>query len=283
MIKGYLMLFCLLLAACSSGSVSKTTRILNAESYSEEAIQAYQNEDWLSAQRLFNRALSLYQEMDNRLAVLSSHINLVEIALARGDTQVAYQHLKLADKIVSIDKLENYQPRITLLNALILLQDKQVVKAESLLQPLLPGSGEKEQKWVDQDVQLAAIATQIEIAFIQKKDEVFWVLRFEHALKKLANQQQELVGRLLRFQAKLLLQQENYAESADKLQQALALYKNNGSRTGIAGTLLELGELYQQQGDNPYAVGFFKRSITVFRSLGNTEKVKKVTKVSRKK
>ncbi|MFK5950917.1 MAG: tetratricopeptide repeat protein [Methylococcales bacterium] len=279
MIKVGFILFFLLLTACGGSSVSKPSRILNAESYSQEAIQAYQNEDWPNAQDLFNRALSVYQGMDNRQAILGCHINLVEVALALGNIPVAYQHLTLADKIVSIDKLVIYRSRITLLNALILLQDKQVVKAESLLQPLLSVSGHKEQ-WVSKDIRLAAIATQTEIAFKQKKDEAFWLLRFEHALKKSVTQQQQgLVSRLLRFQAKLLLQQGNYTESEDKLQQALTWYKNHWLRSGIAGTLLELGALYQQQGNNPLAIDYFKRSIAVFYSLGNTKKVKKITKM----
>ncbi len=279
MIKVYFIIFFLLLTACGGGSVSKPSRILNAESYNQEAIQAYHNEDWPNAQNLFNRALSLYQGMDNRKAVLSSHINLVEVALAMANIPVAYQHLILADKIVSIDKLENYRPRITLLNALILLQDKQVGNAESLLQPLLSVLGQKQQQ-LSKDIQLAAIATQTEIAFKQKKDEVFWLLRFEHVLKRSVTQQQQgLASRLLRFQAKLLLQQGQYTESEDKLQQALTWYKNHWLRSGIAGTLLELGVLYQQQGNNPLAIDYFKRSITVFHSLGNTKKVKKITKM----
>jgi len=277
MIRLYFVLFCLLLNGCGAGSVSKPTQVLNAESYNQEAIQAYQNEDWLKAQRLFDKSLSLYQGMDNRQAVLSSYINLVEVSLALGNKELAYKQLKLADEIVRIDGLEAYRPRISLLNALVLMQYKQTRKAEPLLQSLLPSFDDEKGSDTPKNIQLVAIATQTEIAFQQNNNESLWVFRYEQALEQLGNKQTGLDARLLRFQSKLSLKQGSYDEAIDRLQQALELYKKNLSRSGIAGTLLELGEVYQKQGDNLHAVDYFKRSVVVYRSLGRAEKVSNIT------
>jgi len=277
MIRLYFVLFCLLLNGCGAGSVTKPAQVLNAESYSQEAIQAYQNEDWLKAQRLFDESLSLYQGMDNRQAVLSSYINLVEVSLALSNKELAYKQLKLADNIVRIDGLETYRPRISLLNALVLMQYKQTRKAESLLQPLLPVFDDEKGSDIPENIQLVAIATQTEIAFQQNNNESLWVSRYEQTLEKLGNKQTGLDARLLRFQSKLSLKQESYDEAIDRLQQALELYKMNLSRSGIAGTLLQLGEAYQKQGDNLHAIDYFKRSIVVYQSLGRAEKVSNIT------
>jgi len=277
MIRLYFVLFCLILNGCGAGSVSKPIQVLNAESYSQEAIQAYQNEDWLKAQRLFNKALSLYQSMDDRHAVLSSHINLVEVALAIGNKELAYKQLKLADEIVRVDGLKAYKPRITLLNALVLMQYKQTSKAEYLLQSVLPVYVGGKDNVIPSHIQIAAIATQTEIAFQQKNNESLWVSRYEHALEKLEHKQIDSDARLLRFQSKLFSKQERYDEAIDKLEQALLVYKNNLSRSGIAATLLELGKVYQKQDDNLHAVDYFKRSIVVYRSLGKTKKVSIIT------
>jgi len=277
MIRLYFVLFCLLLNGCGAGSASKPIQVLNAESYNQEAIQAYQNEDWLKAQRLFNKSLSLYQGMDNRQAVVSTYINLVEVYLALSNKELAYKQLKLADEIVRIDGLEAYRPRISLLNALVLMQYKQTRKAESLLQSLLPSFDDEKGSDTPKNIQLVAIATQTEIAFQQNNNESLWVSRYEQTLEKLGNKQTGLDARLLRFQSKLSLKQGSYDEAIDRLQQALELYKKNLSRSGIAGTLLELGEAYQKQGDNLHAVDYFKRSIVVYRPLGRAEKVSNIT------
>jgi len=273
----YYALFCLILTACAGSPVTKPSRVVNAESYSQDAIQAYKNEDWSRAQGLFKQALSFYQSMDDRPAILTSHINLVEVALALGDTQEAYQHLKLADNIVSRDGLKSYRSRITLLNVLLLLQDNQTMEAESLLLSLLPVFTAEKLTNIPGDIQIVALATQLEIAFLQKNNELIWLLRYQNALESLDNNNTGLAARLLRFQSKWLLQKGHYAEAEAKLQQALTLYKIDLTRTGIAGTLLELGELYQKQADYLHAIDYFKRAIVVFRSLGNVEKVKKVT------
>ncbi len=273
----YWVLLCLILTACGGNSIHKPALVLNAESYSSDAMEAYQNEQWLKAQRSFHKALSVYQSIDDRLAVLISHINLVEVALAVHDKKAAYHHLIQAEYIVSTDGLVSYQSRITLLHALLAIQQKQLLKAGELLQTLLPVFVEDSVEAFPNAIELAAIVAKTKLAFSQKQHESIWVLRFAKVLTKLTRQNTALEARLLRFQAKLLFQQGDYLQSITTLQKALALYKENLSRSGIAGTLLELGEIYQKQGDKPYALSYFKRAISVYHSLGNTEKVNEVT------
>jgi len=250
----------------------------NAENYTDDAMQAYVDDDWIRARQLFNYALSLYQGIDDQSAILASHINLVEVALAVHDNQAAYRHLSLAEDIVKTETLKNHQPRITLLYALVAMQQKQMIKASGFLHELLPVFEGEAVVTIPSSIQLVAIASRTEIAFVQKQNESFWTLRYANALKKSANKNTDLEARLLRFQSKLGFQQGDYDTSDILLQQALSMYKNNLSRPGIAGTLLELGKLHQKQRDWQHAERYFNRSIAVYHSLGNVEKVDKVTK-----
>jgi tetratricopeptide (TPR) repeat protein len=273
----YLVLFCLVLNSCGSSSVSKPTVLLNVENYSDDGLQAYAEEDWIRARRLFNRALSLNQSIDDRLGTLTSHINLVEVALALHDDLAAHRHLTLATDIVKTDALKSYQTRITLLHALVARRENQTDKAIHFLDDLLPEFEKENTATTPDAIQLATIAIRTEIAFGKMQNQSLWTLRYGNALKKSANQNTALEARLLRFQSKLLLQQDGHAESAANLRQALMIYKKNLSRSGIAATLLELGMIYEKQSDWQRALNYFKRSVAVFRALGNNEKINKVT------
>jgi uncharacterized protein HemY len=66
------------------------------------------------------------------------------------------------------------------------------------------------------------------------------------------------------------------------LQQALAIYKNNFSRTGIAVTLSGLGLLYRHQAQWQNAQDYFNRSIAVYRYLRDIDKVTQVTESLKK-
>ena len=279
MIRLYLVLICLLLSSCGGSSATKPTLLWNAESYTDDAMQAYADEDWVKSQRLFNRALSLYQGIDDRLAVIACHINLVEVALAVHDNQTANKHLSMAADIVKTDGLKNYQLRITLLYAQLAMQQKKMTKAAGYLQEILPAFKGEEAVVGPDAIQLVAIVSRTEIAFAQKKDELLWTHRYANTLKKSANKNADLEARLLRFQSSLFFQQGDYDQAGAYLQQALLIYKNNLTRTGIAGTLLELGEVHEKQSDRERAISYFNRSLTVFRSLGNAEKVSKVGKI----
>jgi len=276
MIRLYLMVCFLMLSGCGGQSVSKPTLLSNAESYSNDAMQAYQDEEWVSAQRLFNRALYLYQSMDDRQAVLASHINLVEVALARHDPVAAQKRLRLAEDIVIIDGLDDFYLRMSLLNALVAMQQKETTKANGFLSKLLPVFKDVAVLTTPDRIQLVAISSRVNIAFERKQHESLWVQRYFQALKKSANQDSALEAGLLRFQSKLLLQQGAYNEAETYLQQALMIYKNKGSRTGTAGVLLALGELYKKQAKNVQALSHFKRSMFVYRSLGSDRKVNEV-------
>jgi tetratricopeptide (TPR) repeat protein len=80
-----------------------------------------------------------------------------------------------------------------------------------------------------------------------------------------------------KLEALLLQSQGDYNASEARLQQALSLYENNFSRTGIALTLFELGLLYRHHAQWQNARDYFNRSIEVYDYLRDFDKVTQVT------
>ncbi len=281
------LIFCLLclnfvLIGCGGHIVSKPTVLLDAENYTNEGMQAFAESNWQQAERFFAKALSLYQGIDDQQGVLQSHINLAEVALSVRDYQASQRHLDQATAIIRTKPLSPYQQRIALLYALQALQQKHIFQAEHLLLSLLPVFHNSTPATIPDAIQMSAIANRTRIAFMNNQDEALWVLRYAKALKISDIKDYDLEARLLRFQSGLLQSQGDYDTSEAKLQQALALYKNNFSRTGIAVTLFELGLLYRHQAQWRDARDYFNRSIAVYQYLRDSDKVTQVTESLKK-
>ncbi len=272
----YLALFCVI-AGCGGQSAIQPTVVRDAEGYTNEGMQAFNSAQWLRAQWLFNRALSLYEGIDDQQGVVTSHINLAEVALSVRDHETTRKHLDRAAEISRDPSLRHFQSRIKLIYALNALQQNQIEQAESFLQPLLPAFDGIATTTTPDAVQLAAIANRTRIAFIQEQDQETWTQRYQKAIKRSTIENPDYEARLLRFQSALLLQQGNYEKTESHLLLALSGYKANLSRSGIGATLSELGQLYMVQGRWQDAKEAFNRSIAVYRYLGDLTKVIQVT------
>jgi tetratricopeptide (TPR) repeat protein len=256
---------------------TKPAVLLDAENYTNEGMQAFAESNWQRAQRLFTRALSLYQGIDDQRGVLQSHINLAEVALSVRDYQASQRHLDQATDIIRTKSLSPYQQRIALLYALQALQQKHIVQAEHILLSLLPVFHNSTPVTIPDTIQMSAIANRTKIAFMNNQDEALWILRYAKALEIYDIKDYDLEPRLLRFQSSLLQSQGDYDASEAKLQQALFIYKNNFSCTDIAVTLFELGLLYMHQAQWQNAQDYFNRSIAVYDYLRDIDKVTQVT------
>jgi tetratricopeptide (TPR) repeat protein len=270
------------LSGCGGGiATTKTLEIEDAESYTNDGLQAFSDSRWDSAQWLFARALSLYEGIDDQQGVLLSRINLAEVTLALHNYPASLRYLDLAtatatDNIKQSSQVK-HQSRITLLYARIALQQQKAIQAESILQPLLPEFDRLMPITPFEIIHMAAIAVRTKIAFVQKKDEVLWTNRYAKTLELLGTHSIDLDFHLLRFQSDLLQQQKKYNQSESNLLQALTGYKMISNRPGIAATLLQLGQLNMAQGHWQVARNYFDRSVSVFRYLKDLGKVIQLT------
>ncbi|RLA23683.1 MAG: hypothetical protein DRQ62_05965 [Gammaproteobacteria bacterium] len=268
-IRTYLLLLALLLSACAGDAITRPAAIQEAESDTNNGLQAFSDADWHSAQRFFSRALSLYQGIDNQQGVLYSHINLAEVGLSAGDYPAAQIHLKRAGDIAKLPAFQEYQPRISLLLAQRAIRQQDYVQAEKILQPLLPEFNELTPVNTPDTIQLTAIASRTTIAFAQQQHESKWTQRYARALSLSGNSSLALQSRLLRFQADLLQREQHYKDAESLLQRALTGYKSVPLRSGIAATLAQLGCLSMTQSHWQDAQDYFIRAIQVFRYLGD--------------
>ncbi len=273
--------FLFVLTGCGGNSITKPTVFLDAENYTTSGMQAFVEADWKQAKWSFTRALTLYQGIDDQQRVLSSHINLAEVALSVHDYPSVNNNLNHASNIANFS-LQQYQTRITLLYALNALQQKQVSQAKSLLQSLLPEFDGETPTSISDIIQMTAIANRTKIAFVEKQNEALWTQRYANGLKLFTIKNYGLEARLLRFQSRLLQQQGYYKKTESKLQQALSKYKKNIFRPGIAETLFELGELYISQYRWQDAQNTLNRSIKVFQHLRAYKRVIRVTETLKK-
>ncbi len=268
-----MILVSLLLSACGGSAVTKPIAIQDAENFSNNGLQAFSVDDRSHARQLFSRALALYQGLDNQQGVLSSHINLAEVALSAGDYPTSQKHLQYAANIAKTATLQHYQPRISLLLAQSAIQQQAYVQAEKTLQSLLPEFNAVTPVNPPDIIQLTAIASRTKIAFALKQDESLWTQRYAKALTLSDNSAPVFACRLLRFQATLLQYQGDYKQAESHLQHALSGYKTTYSRLGIAMTLAELGRLSMLQSHWLDAQNYLTRSNIVFRYIGRLDHV----------
>ncbi len=264
---------CFILSGCG-GAVNRPVVFVDAEEYTADGIQAYTNAEWHKAQRFFNKALQLYQGVDDQEGALLSYINLAEVSLNLHDYSQTNLYLSNAEAIATYQAFQKYSARISLLYGLSALQQNQLTEAEHILQEILPAFDESTLLSMPNTTQLAVISSMTKIAFLNKHDEVLWTKRYASALKKIANESTDREARLLRYQSDLLLQQEADRKAESKKLQALALYKSKQSREGIAATLLELAQYYRSKQQWQVAFVYFNRSKSVYQFLGDVEKVK---------
>ncbi len=249
----------------------------DAERLDNEGVRAFQEADWYRAKQLFSKSLLLYQGLDNQERILFSYINLIEVALAAGDLQTADKYLTSAAEMTQTEALKRHQARIKLLFSKFAIMKRQFTKAKQFLLVLLPEFDGVEPKSTPDLIQLSAIANQARVAIGQDLDAELWTQRYEQALKNANVDSGAFQGLLLRFKAKILLRDNKYQQAAEKLQQALAVYKASLVQHGIAVSLSDLGQLYFQLGDWSKAKRYLIRANMVLRYIGNRDKIIKNT------
>ncbi|HIL77695.1 MAG: tetratricopeptide repeat protein [Methyloprofundus sp.] len=283
MIKTYCKLFLplsiLILSACAGNIETRSAIILNAGNYTSDGVQAFAATDWQRAQFSFTKALRIYQGIDNQQGVISSHINLAEVALAIDDYPTVKAHLLAAsdrtNKALQVDNLN----RIALLYAQNAIKQNQTALANQHLQSLLPEFDNETPVGNLSQIELIAIADRTKLAFIENNDASLWTRQYANALTQSNSKDSDLKAHLLRYQAALLRQQGDVEAAAIKLQQALIQYKKNLSRPGIALTLSELGELTIAQGRWQEAKKYVDRSLAVYQYLDDVQQIYRLNKI----
>lgn len=223
-------LLLLLLAGCASPPPERPPVLVDSERYLHQGVAAFHNDEYRLAADLFQRALHLYQGIDHRRGELLCRLNLAETALAVDNHAAAEGQLAAAAGLVQADPA--LRPRLALLRARLALRRGMHAEAGQWLEGLLPGfDGERVTTALDSTT-LAVLAVRTRLAFDRgDEDAGLWSRRFSLAVGE--GERPLYRARALRFEAALAPS----GQAAEKLDQALALYKAVPYRPGIAATL----------------------------------------------
>ncbi len=275
--KSSVLCLSLILASCATQPTNSPTHLVRGHQLSQQGIQAFQNEQWVKAERLFQQALRYYQSVDASQGIAHCHINLSQLELRRHNFEPAQYHLKQAKSVVQQSKLTSLKLRLQLLAATLAMQQQKYNQAETLLRNLLPLSPDFPAKKKMNALQLSAISLRTKLAFVIQKESELWLQRYQTALQTSPDNFIHQ-ARILRFQAQILIQKGELTQAEIMLHKILAKYKKNDLRSGIAATLGDLAQLHLQQHNLQQARNFFSRAANVYRSLRNKHKLTLISK-----
>jgi len=220
-----------LLFACASSEQRqpRPELIEQADKTISSGVFSYNQADYVRAEELFTKALYLYRGIDNPEGIASSCINLARTTLSRGDTEAARQWIDSAKRVIETGGTDRLNNHVIIVSSSIAIETGEYDAAKSLLAPLL----DEADKTIDLPTRLAALQNRTRIAFAENSEAAMWTERYA----KLITLDETLhQARLARFRAALA---SDDAGSDAQFSTALAIYRSQAHRPGIAATLSE--------------------------------------------
>jgi tetratricopeptide (TPR) repeat protein len=236
-----------LLAGCA-GSPPQTApaSVRTAERYLRNGVQAFHDSDYAGAAALFGKAHGLYRSLDHGEGMTLAAINLAETALLMGSYARADAQIRAAGAMVEARGLQaRFGTRLALLEATAAYGLGEKERALARLAPLLPAFAADHQptRPVQGDIGIAAVVLRTRMAFDAGEGESSWTYRLENVIRNTAPADAMLRARLWRFQGLLAQRAGDSALARERLEAALALYRQHANRPGTAAVLYELGGL----------------------------------------
>jgi len=241
MIRCLLITAILFLNACTSTPDMRPHAVIQSESIMQQGIKAYQQDNYLQAIKSFNKALVLYQSIDEQNGILLARINLIESALAISHFDLAEQNFAL---IGNTDRLQpGLSSKIILLKAQSLFLQEQYHNALQTLAPLLTHPPDSYKEPGSRQINLLFTKTKFAI-FAQSADADNWFKQLDAVMAENSTiniQQRALFKRL---SAHIAQQKNNPDQAITLMQEAIDMYKSKANRRAIATCLQELAQFY---------------------------------------
>ena len=244
-----------LLVACAS-SEQKQPRpelIEQADTTISNGVASYNQADYTTAEKLFTRALYRYRGIDNPEGIAASCINLAKTRLSLGDTAAATQWIDSAQQAIETGAPGHLQSHVSIVRSSIAIETRDYETAKRLLAPLL----DEADKSIDHPTRLAALQNRTRIAFAENSEAAAWTERYAKQVTANDPLQQ---ARLARFRA--VLSTDNETGDA-QFNAALAIYRNQAHRPGIAATLTEWAQRDIEQQRYTSAENKLKRALFI--------------------
>jgi tetratricopeptide (TPR) repeat protein len=260
-LKGMLAAALLLLAACGGSPDTRAKPLIDAENALNSGTNAYYNDEHKRAAEQFLRALRLYQSIDHHPGIIVARINLTETAIATGNYSGAEEQIELIQELLPDSGSAADETRMRFLQVRLLFQQERYSDAIDTLQPLLP-SFDSEQKAVDpMSHSLNAIASMARLAIASNSDDAgLWINRLAITLDNSQTPSTRYHALLLRLKAS---QQTDAVTVRKLLDEALALYKQQSYRRGIAASLQQMSMIEVNAGNSQEAIQLLERALRI--------------------
>lgn len=230
----------------------------NAISGPKDALQLgmgfYRDDEYAAAEQMFLRALNLYQSVDDRAGQVTALVNLADVALVLGEHERALTWIEPGRELARRDGLTELGARLVLLQAQALAQGGKNEEAATLLQALLAGDAAPQ-------LRQAATLERARVALATGDKPEDWLRRAHELITD--HDESRLRAGLLRLDAESARRSGDGARAAQLLEQALASYKADFYRPGIAATNEELAALAVAAHDASAAGDRYARALAI--------------------
>ncbi|MBC8210481.1 MAG: hypothetical protein H8E21_05385 [Gammaproteobacteria bacterium] len=254
----------ILIQSCASAPQQRPKAWIDAEQYLQQGTQAYHDDEYAQAADSFSQALKTYLSIDHYPGMIDSYSNLIETTIAIGNYALAHQQLEKIEQLMSDNHDSNRQTRVRLLKVKLMFNQADYAQALTTLQPLLPEFNAQQQLQNRNSNSLNIISSMARLSVTTGRDDAdLWLQRFQQALQPDQPASARYQALLLRLQAQRLQQQNKFADSASRLEQALSLYHQQAYRRGIAATLQQLADLETRQQHWELADHYLQRALQI--------------------
>ena len=271
MIKRLLLITVFSLNACTSTPDIRPHAVIQSEKIMQQGLKAYQQDRYLQAINSFNKALVLYQSIDQQNGILLARINLIESALAISRFDLAEQNFAL------LGNTEFLQPglnsKIILLKAHNFFLQERYHEAQQTLDPLLPQLPDIYDKPSPKQINLLLTKTIFAI-FALSADADSWFKQLDTVIVENSNINIKQKALFKRLSAHIALQKNNKEQAINLMQQAIDLYKSSANRRAIATCLQEIAQFYYTMQNITAANDSLNRALLIRKWLNDTYKTK---------
>jgi tetratricopeptide (TPR) repeat protein len=243
--------------------------VIQSENFMQQGIKAFQQDNFLQAINSFNKALVLYQSIDEQNGILLARINLIESALAISRFDLAEQNFAL------IGNTERLPPalssKIILLKAHELFLQEHYHDALKTLDPLLAQLPDTYKEPDSGQINLLLTKTKFAI-FAHSADANSWFKRLDAVMAENSTINLKQKALFKRLSAHITQQKNNQEQAITLMQQAIDLYKSKANRRAIATCLQEIAQFYYTRQNYIAAHESLNRSLLIRKWLKDTYK-----------
>ena len=269
MIKRLLLIAILALNACTGTPDKRPHPVIQYKRIIQQGIQAYQQDNYIQAIALFNKARVLCQSIDDQQGILIVKINLIESALAISRFDLAEQNLVSLKNTKFLDS--NLDTRIILLTAHSLFLQQHYQHALTTLRPLLSQLPDTHNQLSPKQINLLLTQTKLAV-FAHSSDAKDWFKQLSTAMTE--NSTADLAQKALfkRLAAHMAIQESDTEQAISLMQQAIDSYKLKANRRAIASCLEEIALFYLARKNIIMAKDSLTRALLIRKWLQDTHK-----------